>query len=34
MAIYNRDRMRQIIDYEGCKFGNIMPTDIDGLIEY
>lgn len=32
--IYNRDRARQLIDFSGMKFGNITPTDIDGLIEY
>lgn len=29
-----RDRSRQIIDFSGLQYGNITPTDIDGLIEY
>lgn len=29
-----RDRARQIIDFSGIRYGNITPTDIDGLIEY
>lgn len=29
-----RDRSRQIIDFTGLQYGNITPTDIDGLIEY
>lgn len=29
-----RDRARQIINYDGLRFKNITPTDIDGLIEY
>jgi len=29
-----RDRARQIKDFSGLLFGNITPTDIDGLIEY
>ena len=29
-----RDRARQIRDFSGLLFGNITPTDIDGLIEY
>ena len=32
--IQNRDRARQINDFSGLRFGNITPTDIDGLIEY
>ena len=28
------DRARQIKDFSGLLFGNITPTDIDGLIEY
>lgn len=32
--ILNRDRARQLRDYTGLRFGNITPTDIDGLIEY
>lgn len=30
----NKKRARQLIDFSGLKFGNIYPTDIDGLIEY
>lgn len=26
--------MSQVIDFSNMRFGNIMPTDIDGLIEY
>ena len=33
-VIYNRTRAQQIIDFSGLRFGNITPTDIDGLIEY
>lgn len=29
-----RDRAQQIIDFSGLKFKRIMPTDIDGMIEY
>jgi len=29
-----RNRARQIKDFSGLLFGNITPTDIDGLIEY
>lgn len=32
--ILNRDRARQIKDFTGLRFGNITPTDIDGMIEY
>jgi len=32
--ITNRDRARQIKDFTGLCFGNITPTDIDGMIEY
>lgn len=32
--IHYRDRARQIIDFSGLRYGNITPTDIDGLIEY
>lgn len=32
--IQNKDRARQIIDFSGIRYGNITPTDIDGLIEY
>lgn len=33
-VIAHRKRAQQIIDYSGLRFGNITPTDIDGLIEY
>jgi len=29
-----RERSRQVIDFSGLQYGNITPTDIDGLIEY
>ena len=32
--IVSRNRARQIRDFSGLLFGNITPTDIDGLIEY
>ena len=32
--IQNRKRAKQLIDFTGLKFGNIYPTDIDGVIEY
>ena len=31
--IQNRERAKQIIDFSGMRFGNITPTDLDGLIE-
>ena len=31
---WNKDRARQLIRFDGLKYGNITPTDIDGLIEY
>lgn len=27
-------RRRQILDFSGLRYGNITPTDLDGLIEY
>lgn len=33
-AVYNRERATQVRDYTGLRFGNITPTDLDGLIEY
>ena len=33
-AIHNREYATQVKDYTGLRFGNITPTDIDGLIEY
>ena len=32
--VYNHNRARQQRDYSGLLFGNITPTDIDGIIEY
>lgn len=32
--IRNRHRGTQCRDFSGLRFGNITPTDIDGLIEY
>lgn len=29
-----RERARQIVDFSNLRYGNITPTDIDGLIEY
>lgn len=34
MSINNKERMRQIIDYDGLRYDTITPTDIDGLVEY
>jgi len=33
-GIHSSDRARQLKDYSNLRFGNITPTDIDGLIEY
>lgn len=33
-VIQYRERRCQIVDYSGLKYGNITPTDIDGVIEY
>jgi len=33
-VIHNRERARQINNFSGLLYGNITPTDIDGLIEY
>ena len=33
-VISNAARKQQIIDFGGLRFGNITPTDIDGMIEY
>ena len=32
--IKNRGFANQVRDYSGLRFGNITPTDIDGMIEY
>ena len=32
--IRNLSRLRQPVDFGGIAYGNMMPTDIDGLIEY
>lgn len=32
--INNRERARQIIDYSGLRYGKIIPTDIDGFIDF
>lgn len=32
--IEHRERAAQIRDFSGLRYGNITPTDIDGLIEY
>lgn len=33
-VIRNRGYATQIRDFSGLRFGNITPTDVDGLIEY
>lgn len=33
-VIKYRARAKQLHDFRGLRFGNITPTDIDGLIEY
>lgn len=33
-AIQFRDRRKQIVDFSEVRFGNITPTDCDGIIEY
>lgn len=30
----HRNRMRQIVNFQGMRFNNITPTDMDGFIEY
>ena len=32
--IRNKDRLVQVLDYGGLRFGTIRPTDIDAVIEY
>lgn len=32
--IQNEEYARRIIDFSGMRYGNITPTDIDGVIEY
>lgn len=32
--IDNRERAKQLRNFSGLRYGNITPTDIDGLIEY
>lgn len=32
--IFNRQRASQIINFAGLRFGNITPTDVDGLIDF
>jgi len=32
--IVNRNRAKQLRNFNGLRFGNITPTDIDGMIEY
>lgn len=32
--IQHRERKQQIIDFSNMRFGNITPTDFDGVIEY
>lgn len=33
-VINHRDRAKQLRDFSGLRFGNITPTDIDGLIDF
>lgn len=33
-VIENRGRRIQIVDFSGLRYGNITPTDIDGVIEF
>lgn len=33
-TIQNRERARQIIDFSGLRYGNITPTDVDGMMDY
>jgi hypothetical protein len=33
-VIRNREYSNQVRDFSGLRFGNITPTDIDGMIEY
>jgi len=33
-VIQHPERMRQLVDFGGLVYGKIMPTDIDGMIEY
>jgi hypothetical protein len=32
--IHDRERRQQIVSFEGLRYGNITPTDLDGLIDY
>lgn len=32
--IHNPDRAKQLRDFSTLRYGNITPTDVDGLIEY
>lgn len=32
--IRNRERMRQVRDFRGLRFGSISPTDIDGILDF
>ncbi|HEY6021391.1 MAG TPA: hypothetical protein VIY48_16245, partial [Candidatus Paceibacterota bacterium] len=32
--IENMQRLRQAKDFSGLRFGSIMPTDLDGIIDY
>lgn len=31
--IKNREKLEQFVNYDGCNFGNIYPTDIDAVYE-
>lgn len=33
-SIRNKDRYSQLHDFSGLRFGNITPTDIDGVIDF
>ena len=33
-AIMHAERAKQLNDFNGLQYGNITPTDIDGVIDY
>lgn len=33
-VIYNRDKKRRLMTFEGLQFGNITPTDIDAFLDF
>ena len=32
--IRSRDELRQVVNFAGLEYGNITPTDIDGVLEF